>query len=121
MFEFTEDKKGIRPKWVGCIKRNWLRRVMLVLALPLTIAVVIFYNLCMFALVVLLSFVRLIAFGTIAVLLRPFTRAMWDVWHEPRKPMTVPDCNEPERINFQCTARYDIAVGKAPIVKGSES
>lgn len=41
MFEFTEDKKGLRPKYIGTIKHNGIRRTLMVLmTLPTILAVI---------------------------------------------------------------------------------
>lgn len=118
MFEFTEDKKGIRPKWIGSIENTWLRRAMMVIALPPTICVVICYNLFLFLLIVLLAFARFVAFGTVAVLLRVFTKPMWELWYAPRRPVVQIAEIDAEPLKFQCTDRYDLVVSKAPIVEG---
>ena len=84
MFEFTEDKKGIRPKWVGTINNNLARRAMMVLMLLPTMAVVIGYNLLRFVLYTLLAFARLVVYGTLKVMITPFLS--WPYWNEPRRP-----------------------------------
>lgn len=94
MFEFTEDKKSIRPKWVGTIESNWQRRTMMVLMLLPTMAVVIGFNLIKFVLYTLLAFARLVVYGTLKVIITPFLN--WPYWHEPRRSVVMPLIKAPE-------------------------
>lgn len=48
MFEFTKDKKGLRPKYIGTIKHNGIRRTLMVLMTLPTILAVICLNVFMF-------------------------------------------------------------------------
>lgn len=85
MFEFTEDKKGLRPKYIGTIKHNGIRRTLMVLMTLPTILAVICLNVFMFLGYVIMAFWKLILFGTFKIFAEMFQAKTWEVWHKPRQ------------------------------------
>lgn len=85
MFEFTEDRKSIRPKLIGTIKNNFIRRFLMVIAaLPLSL-VVIAVNVFLFALITVKAFWQFVLRGTYIVFASLFTEKCWEHWHKPRE------------------------------------
>jgi len=82
MFEFTEDKKSIRPKYIGTIKSNWKRRAAMIVFMPFTILAVLLFNYTIFTLWTTVAAWRMIIIGTIKPLISPFKKP--EYWDSPR-------------------------------------
>jgi|GEM_PF-3470645 hypothetical protein len=85
MFEFTEDKKGLRPKYIGTIKHNGIRRTLMILMIFPLISATIFLNIFAFIGFVIMAFWKLILLGTFKILACMFQAKTWEVWHKPRQ------------------------------------
>ncbi len=89
MFEFTEDRKSIRPKLIGTIKNNFIRRLLMVLATPPLIVVIIVLNVALFFIITTAvigkAFWRFILYGTYILFASLFTAKCWEHWHKPRE------------------------------------
>ncbi|MCT8866267.1 hypothetical protein [Shewanella xiamenensis] len=85
MFEFTEDKKGLRPKYIGTIKNNGIRRTLMILMIFPLISATIFLNIFAFIGFVIMTFWKLILFGTFKIFADMFQAKTWEVWHKPRQ------------------------------------
>lgn len=89
MFEFTEDRKSIRPKLIGTIKNNFIRRLLMVLATPPLIIAIIAFNVALFFAIVVAvickAFWHFILAGTYILFASLFTEKCWEHWHKPRE------------------------------------
>lgn len=85
MFEFTEDKKTLRPKYIGTIKHNGLRRTLMIFMIIPTSIVVILLNTMKFLLYVIIAFWRLILLGTFNLVANLFNAKTWEIWHRARQ------------------------------------
>lgn len=84
MFEFTEDKKGLRPKYIGTIKNNTVRRTLILLMVIPTNLLVFLLNVLKFLLYTINAFWRLIVVGTFNLVANMFKSKTWEVWYNPR-------------------------------------
>ncbi|MCL1088024.1 hypothetical protein [Shewanella profunda] len=85
MFEFTEDKKSLRPRYIGTIKHNGIRRSLMVLMTLPTIFAVISLNAFGFLVHIIMAFWKLIILGTFKTFAGMFQAKTWEVWHKPRQ------------------------------------
>lgn len=85
MFEFTEDRKGIRPMYVGTIKNKYLRRLAMIATLiPLWVVVFSFNTARALLAAFLVLWVHSFWAGLKMIYKSIFTK--WEFWDEPRKP-----------------------------------
>jgi len=91
MFEFTEDKKGLRPKYIGTIENNIIRKSFIILMVLPTVAVCIALNVFMFVCYMLLAFWKLVLFGTYRTFAGLFSKKAWESWNNPRPRKTAND------------------------------
>lgn len=85
MFEFTEDKKGLRPKYIGTIKNNAIRKSLIALMVLPTLAACIALNIFMFIYYIMFAFWKLVLFGTYRTFAGLFNEKAWESWRKPRK------------------------------------
>ncbi|OUS52931.1 hypothetical protein BM607_003075 [Shewanella sp. SACH] len=85
MFEFTEDKKSLRPKYIGTIKNNAARRMLMLLMIIPTNLLVLSLNTLKFLLYTANAFWKLIVVGTFNLVANMFKAKTWEVWHKPRQ------------------------------------
>lgn len=91
MFEFTEDKKGLRPKYIGTIENNIIRKSLIILMVLPTVSVCIALNVFMFACYMLIAFWKLVLFGTYRAFAGLFSKKAWESWNKPRPRKTAKD------------------------------
>ena len=89
MFEFIEDKKVLRPKYIGTIKNNAIRKIMIALMVIPTIFACILLNIFAFSFHVIFAFWKLILFGTFKIFASLLKEETWESWSKPRSAKNI--------------------------------
>jgi hypothetical protein len=84
MFVIDKDENGkryVRPAFIGFIKANWLRRSLMILCWPLTLAFTFFMN---YVFIVMSFLFELVKYTVIHI--RLLAKMPWnsEVWKKPR-------------------------------------